>query len=123
MRLSRQLMAVYAFFLLRFNGVVEGHSLEDLFARKGLIGKLERTIDRFKQGEQERYAWESMRGPEDFRARIGPCISKINTSIGLALGKNRLAERYRISTGGRYGVSVNRFQVLETDGKPWQHNG
>jgi CRISPR-associated protein (TIGR02584 family) len=123
LRLSRQLTAVYAFFLLRFNGAAEGYGIEELFAHRDLIAGLERAIDRFKQGEQERYAWEIMKDPEDFRARLGPCISKINAALGSALGRNRLAQRYRIGTGGRYGVAVDRFQVLVTDGRPWESDG
>ncbi len=121
-RLSRQLLAVYAFFLLAFNTGSSGYRLEELFDRRLLLADLERRIDQLKAGEQETYAWEKMPELEDFRARLGPCISKVNRAIDGALGKNRLSARYRISTGKTHRVDVSEFEIQEPDGHLWQRH-
>lgn len=115
-QLSKQLIAVYAFFLLEFN-TPKGASMEELFLKRLRLAALERTIDRNKQGEKELYAWEKMKDPEDFAARIRPCISKINRAIDKAFGRNRLSDRYRITSGGNYGVDVKGFTIQESQGK------
>ena len=116
--LSRQLIAVYTFFLMEFNQPEANATLQELFAERLLPAKLERLIDRQRQGEHETYAWETMNDLDDFRARIGPCISKINRTVNKAFGRNRLAEHYRISTGRKYGVYVPDYEILETEGRP-----
>jgi hypothetical protein len=61
-----------------------------------------------------------MKDVDDFKLRMGPCISKINKAVDSAMGRNFLSARFRISTGGKYSISVARFQVLETEELPWQ---
>jgi hypothetical protein len=73
----------------------------------------ERCIDRLRMGEHETYSWELKRDLEDFRARIGPCISKVNRAVNKAFGKNRLAVSHRVATGGSYGVNVPNFAMTE----------
>jgi CRISPR-associated protein (TIGR02584 family) len=68
--LTKQLTAVYAFFLREFNGPASGGTME------------------------------------------------VNRAVTRALGNNRLAARYRISTGGRYGVDIERVEILDSAGKP-----
>jgi hypothetical protein len=111
--LSRQIMAVYGFFLMEFNNRPSAAGLEQLFDRRQVIANLERRIDRLKQGEQEHYAWEIMESLDDFRDRIRPCISKVNRAIDSAVGKNSLAARYTIQTGGGYGVAISDFEVVD----------
>jgi CRISPR-associated protein (TIGR02584 family) len=118
--LPRQLMAVYAFFLLEFNEPHSASPVEALFGKRLLLARLERCIDRYGQGERETYAWEKMKDVDDFKLRMGPCISKINKAVDSAMGRNLLSARFRISTGGKYSISVARFQVLETEELPWQ---
>jgi hypothetical protein len=118
-RLSSQLMAVYAFFLLRFNGPDSLWSIEDLFSERLLLTRLERYSDSIKQGEKESYAWERMKDIEDFKGHIRPCFSKINRAVGAAFGKNLLSTRYSIHKGRGYGVSVERFVILKAGGAPW----
>jgi len=115
--LTRQLIAVYAFFLTQFNAP-QAVGIDDLFAKRKVVADFERRIDRLRLGEQERYAWESMRDVEEFRARLGPCISKVNREVNKAFGRNRLAERYRIATGRKYGVNVPAFEIVATEGRP-----
>lgn len=117
--LSRQLMAVYAFLLLQTGGKGLFRTIDELFGARLRLACLEREADRLRQGEQEAYAWEKMKDIDDFRARIGPCISKINRVIDQALGKNRLAEMYRISTGRKYGLQISDFQILKSKDIPW----
>jgi len=119
--LSRQLMAVYAFMLLQVSGVGRSKNIDELFAARLALARLERTMDCLRQGEQESYAWERMKDVDDFRARIGPCISKLNRAITQALGNNRLAELYRISTGRAYGIQTADFQIDESKDRPWLH--
>lgn len=116
--LSRQLLATYLFFLTQCNSSENGLSFDDLFQRRVYLAKIEREIDKLRHGEQERYAWESMGDSEDFRARIGPCISKVNRKINEVLGRNRLAERYRINTSPKYHVSIPDFVVYAEEGVP-----
>lgn len=116
-KLTKQLRAVYALFLKAFNTGDPGATLEDLYSRRPLLAQLEREIDRLGPGEKESYAWERMKDPDDFRARIGPCISKVNQAVTKALGENRLAARYRISMGRRYKVDVERFEIVEPGGQ------
>lgn len=116
--LSRQLMAVYAFFLQNFNDRNADAALEDLFRKKLQIADLERRIDRLRRTEQERYAWETVRDPDEFRSKISPCITKINKAVQTALGKNRLSDRYTITQRGRYGIRVPKFEITETHQTP-----
>jgi CRISPR-associated protein (TIGR02584 family) len=111
--LSRQLLAVYAFFLTGFNVAKPAFGLDELFGRRHLLTEIERRIDRLRLGDRETYAWDSMRDSEDFRERIGPCISKINKVLRGTLGENRLSRLYGITTGRKYGVSVSRFEILD----------
>ena len=117
--LSRQLTAVYAFFLLEFNGPRAGAIMDLLFEKRQLLANLERQIDRFKKAELEKYAWQRMSDLDDFRDRIGPCISKVNKTIRRTLG-SLLAPSYSIKTGGKYGVNVQHFKVLGESGRPWK---
>ncbi len=117
--LPRQLMAVYTFFLLDFNRNGGVGTIEDLFEKRAVLALIERRIDQIRRAEQERYAWESVRDLDDFRFRLGPCISKINGIISANLGKNRLSERYRITTGRGYGVNVAQVEILEGEEVPW----
>jgi len=117
--LSRQLIAVYTFFLIEFNRPEANAAMQQLFEKRLVAAELERLIDRQRQGEHEAYAWETMNDLDDFRARIGPCISKINRTVNKAFGRNRLAQRYRISTGRKYGVYVPDYEILETEGRPF----
>ena len=110
--LSRQLLAVYLFFLKFFNGNT-GVALDDLFAQRTHLSDLERLIDRLRLGETEAYTWDKLRDMEEFRDRIGPCISKVNRQIRTALGDNRLAAHFQIVTGGNYGVNVADFRIVE----------
>lgn len=119
-RLSRQLIAVYAFFLFCYNGQNSLAGIEALFDRRLLIADLERAIDRLRLGERESYAWDQMSDVFEFRSRIGPCISKVNRAVDGALGRNRLSSMYRITTGGIYGVNIPAYEVLERDGRPWE---
>jgi hypothetical protein len=111
--LSRQLLAVYAFFLTECNQPSSTQEMASLFQRRQAIALWERRIDALRAGEHESYAWETMADTQDFSARLRPCISKINRAIEAALGRNRLAERYRIHTGRVYGVSVEEFQLVD----------
>jgi CRISPR-associated protein (TIGR02584 family) len=116
--LTRQLTAVYAFFLREFNGPPSGGTMEELCDRRLVLAETERRIDRLRLGERDTYAWETEEDIDDFRARISPCISKVNHAVTGALGNNRLAAKYRISTGGRYGVDIKRVEILDSAGKP-----
>jgi hypothetical protein len=113
-------MAVYAFFLKSFNGKDAAGTVEDLFSKRLQLSDLERSIDQLRSAEHETYAWEKMQDPEHFRARIGPCISKVNGAIRKALGQNSLAAQYQISTGKKYGVKIPKFEIVEEAGKSWQ---
>lgn len=115
--LPKQLMAVYVFFLLKFNGSRSRGTMEDLFRERLLLARLERLMDRMKQAEHESYAWEAMREVDDFRSRLSPCISKINRAFRGVLGKNRLAKSFSISTGGVYGVDVKDFHIFVKEGE------
>ncbi len=117
--MSRQVLAVYCFLLFESESCTGGVSVEDLFERRSVIAELERYMDRFRQGEKESYAWEKMTDLEDFKARIGPCISKANAAVRKALGRNRLAERYTVSTRSRRTVDAGAFRIVMSDGKPW----
>ena len=118
--LTRQLAAVYAFFLFEFNGPGAGGAMGSLFEKKGLLSDLERQIDRFGAGEKESYSWERMRDGDEFREHIGPCISKVNRAIRRGVGSGFTASGYVISTGRRYGVDVEHFKVLGAGGKIWK---
>lgn len=113
--LTPQLTAVYAFFLEACNEEAGGLSIQELFERRPVIAAFERRVDRLRLGEKETYAWERMRDLDDFREKIGPCISKINRTINRALGKNRLAASCRILGGKRYRVDVEKFEILEAE--------
>jgi hypothetical protein len=115
--LTRQLLAVYAFFLHEFNGPQAAGTIEAVYERRSALAELERRIDRLRLGEREVYAWEKMRDTGELRAQLGPCISKVNRAITSALGDNTLAARYRISTGSRYGVHIERFEIRDSAGK------
>ncbi|MDR3569702.1 MAG: CRISPR-associated ring nuclease Csm6 [Syntrophobacteraceae bacterium] len=118
--LSRQLAAVYGFFLLQFNGLGAHGSMDSLFEKRELLSDLERQIDRYGVGEKAFYSWERMRDADEFREQIGPCISKVNRALRRGLGSGFLASRYAISTGRRYGVNVELFKVFGADGKTWK---
>ncbi|MCK8603001.1 CRISPR-associated ring nuclease Csm6 [Desulfoferrobacter suflitae] len=117
--LSRQLVAVYAFFLRELQERGGAATTLELFEKRLRLAELERLIDRSRSGEQERYAWETMQDLEDFRARLGPCVSKVNRAVNQAFGKNRLAERYRIATGRSYRMQPLDFAIFEAAGRPW----
>lgn len=114
-RLSRQLTAVYAFFLQTFNEPSCPFYLEDLYARRDDLANLERQTDRLRLGERDSYPWETMRDREEFRTRLSPCITKINKAIRAALGRNRFADHFTITGGRHYGVSVPSFHIRERD--------
>jgi len=116
--LPKQLIAVYAFFLLSFNGSRSRASMETLFCKRLLLAQLERLMDRMKHGEHEVYAWETMKDEADFRSRMSPCISKVNGALQSALGKNRLSSHFSIATKGAYGVDVQDFEILLKEGEP-----
>jgi hypothetical protein len=114
-------MAVYAFFLIRFNDPEVKAPVEDLYGERHLLAELEREIDRSRQGEHEAYSWQQLKDVLDFRLKIGPCISKVNKIIEATLGKNRLSSHYRVSTGKYYGVRVPGFEVIGPAGRPSRH--
>lgn len=116
--LPRQLAAVYIFFLLAFNGPDRRAAMQELFRERLLLARLERLMDRMKLGERETYTWEHMRDETDFAARIRPCISKINKIIKTALGNNHLAKHFTIAVGRSYGVAIDDFKLLLTEGVP-----
>ena len=118
--LTRQLAAVYAFFLMEFNGPGAEGVMDSLFENRGLLSDLERQIDRFGAGEREFYSWERIRDADEFRGQIGPCISKVNRAIRRGVGSSFLASRYEIYTGKKYGTNVEKFKVLGSGGSPWQ---
>ena len=51
--LSRQLTAVYAFFLLEFNGFGAEGSMGSLFEKRTILAELERQIDRFRKARRK----------------------------------------------------------------------
>ncbi len=118
--LSRQLLAVYAFLLVRISASPSGLSLENLFDKKQVIADLERQINSYKAGEQEEYAWEKIRDMADFRDRIRPCVSKINQAIYSAVGRNRFAEQLTILTRRDIKVRVANFQIIVAEGRHWK---
>jgi CRISPR-associated protein (TIGR02584 family) len=118
--LTKQLAAVYAFFLLEFNGLGAGGSIELLYEKRMFLANLERQIDRFRMAEMEVYSWEKMRNTDEFRDQIRPCISKVNRAISQKLGSGLLSSRYAISTGRRYGVNIRDFEVFGRKGKVWK---
>ncbi|HAA02530.1 MAG TPA: TIGR02584 family CRISPR-associated protein, partial [Syntrophobacteraceae bacterium] len=119
--LSRQLLAVYLFFLEYCNGG-DWLPVAELYPRRSLLSELERRIDRLRLGEAEAYTWDKLRDPEEFRSRVGPCISKVNGKIRTALGANRLAARYQIATGGSYGVNGIEFHIVDYAKDPSKNN-
>ncbi|MCE5333783.1 MAG: CRISPR-associated ring nuclease Csm6 [Desulfobacteraceae bacterium] len=122
--LPRQLAAVYAFFLLEFNGPEAADDLSQMFKKRHLIAQLERQIDRYKRAEMEVYAWEKMKDLDDFLERISPCISKINRAIRRAVTNDLVASHYAIRTGGRkYQLNVRQYKVLGSGGKKWKWSG
>jgi CRISPR-associated protein (TIGR02584 family) len=118
--LPRQLAAVYAYFLLGFNGLGAEGSMEALYEKRKLLADLERQIDRFRMAEMEAYSWEKMRDTDEFRDQIRPCISKVNKAIRQNLNSIPLASYYSISTGIKYAVNIQKFKVLGGKGKVWK---
>lgn len=116
--LPKQLMAVYAFFLLSFNGCRSRTDMRALFCERQLLAQLERLMDRMRHGEHENYAWEIMKDEDDFRSRMSPCISKVNGILRSILGKNRLSTQLSITTRGGYGVDVQNFEILLRETEP-----
>jgi len=114
-RMPRQLRAVYAFFVQECNGKNRSTTIEELYEKRHLLADYERQIDRLKLGEKETYSWEKVRDVFEFRSHLGPCISKINKLIEKNLGRNRFSGTYKISTGGRYGVNIQHFKIIETE--------
>ncbi|MGC9197119.1 MAG: CRISPR-associated ring nuclease Csm6 [Syntrophobacteraceae bacterium] len=118
--LSKQRAAVYSFFLLHFNGIGAGASIETLFDNRMILADLERRIDKFGIGEKEVYSWQKLRDLEEFKRQMGPCITKVNKDIRRNLANDLLASRYLISLGGSYGVNVKRFKVLGANSQAWK---